>query len=75
MKPSNMSLWRLLTDYTLGLFCFSLCPAGIEYQPPEYKEHNFSEPPKFTTSLNDRSTTVGYSTKLLCSVRGSPKVE
>ncbi|XP_070758544.1 myosin binding protein Hb [Enoplosus armatus] len=46
---------------------------GIEYKPPEYKEHNFSEPPKFTTSLADRATTVGYSTKLLCSVRGSPK--
>lgn len=70
-----MSLWRLLTDYILGLFCFCLCPAGIEYKPPEYKEHDFNEPPKFTTSLNDRSTTVGYSTKLLCSVRGSPKVE
>ncbi|XP_068172533.1 myosin binding protein Hb isoform X2 [Antennarius striatus] len=46
---------------------------GIDYKPPEYKEHDFSEPPKFTTALNDRATTVGYSTKLLCSVRGSPK--
>ncbi|XP_035517119.1 myosin binding protein Hb [Morone saxatilis] len=46
---------------------------GIEYKPLEYKEHDFSEPPKFTTSLSDRATTVGYSTKLLCSVRGSPK--
>ncbi|XP_028262857.1 myosin binding protein Hb isoform X3 [Parambassis ranga] len=46
---------------------------GIEYKPPEYKEHDFTEAPKFTTSMNDRSTTVGYSTKLLCSVRGFPK--
>ncbi|XP_077053860.1 myosin binding protein Hb isoform X2 [Siphateles boraxobius] len=46
---------------------------GIDYKPPEYKEHDFSEPPKFTTSLADRSTTVGYNTKLLCSVRGFPK--
>ncbi|KAK7155841.1 hypothetical protein R3I93_010492 [Phoxinus phoxinus] len=46
---------------------------GIDYKPVEYKEHDFSEPPKFTTSLVDRSTTVGYSTKLLCSVRGFPK--
>ncbi|XP_029681837.1 myosin binding protein Hb isoform X1 [Takifugu rubripes] len=46
---------------------------GIEYRPPEYKEHDFSEAPKFTTPMTDRSTTVGYSTKLLCSVRGSPK--
>ncbi|TMS19676.1 hypothetical protein E3U43_003997 [Larimichthys crocea] len=45
----------------------------IDYKPPEYKEHDFAEPPKFTTSLTDRSTTTGYSTKLLCSVRGSPK--
>uniref|UniRef100_UPI0037E89CAC myosin binding protein Hb n=1 Tax=Semicossyphus pulcher TaxID=241346 RepID=UPI0037E89CAC len=46
---------------------------GIDYKPPEYKERDFTEPPKFTTSLSDRATTVGYSTKLLCSVRGSPK--
>lgn len=47
---------------------------GIVYKPPEYPEHNFSEAPKFTTPLSDRAATVGYTTKLLCSVRGSPKV-
>ncbi|CAI5686932.1 unnamed protein product [Oreochromis niloticus] len=46
---------------------------GIDYKPPDYKERDFSEAPKFTTSLADRATTVGYSTKLLCSVRGFPK--
>ncbi|XP_040007931.1 myosin binding protein Ha isoform X2 [Xiphias gladius] len=46
---------------------------GIVYKPPEYLEHNFSEAPKFTTPLNDRAATVGYTTKLLCSVRGCPK--
>ncbi|XP_026781603.3 myosin binding protein Hb isoform X3 [Pangasianodon hypophthalmus] len=46
---------------------------GIDYKPPDYKEHNFSEAPKFTTGMPDRCTTVGYSTKLLCSVRGFPK--
>uniref|UniRef100_A0A3Q3F018 Myosin-binding protein H n=1 Tax=Labrus bergylta TaxID=56723 RepID=A0A3Q3F018_9LABR len=46
---------------------------GINYKPPEYPEHDFSEAPKFTTSLSDRAATVGYTTKLLCSVRGSPK--
>ncbi|XP_050968771.1 myosin binding protein Hb [Labeo rohita] len=46
---------------------------GIDYKPPEYKEHDFSEAPKFTTPLADRSTTVGYNTKLLCAVRGFPK--
>ncbi|XP_054464666.1 myosin binding protein Ha [Anoplopoma fimbria] len=46
---------------------------GIVYKPPEYPERDFSEAPKFTTPLNDRAATVGYTTKLLCSVRGSPK--
>ncbi|KAL4623812.1 myosin-binding protein H-like isoform X2 [Arapaima gigas] len=46
---------------------------GIVYKPPEYKEHDFAEPPKFTTPLSDRAATVGYTTKLLCSVRGFPK--
>ncbi|XP_026188141.1 myosin binding protein Ha isoform X2 [Mastacembelus armatus] len=46
---------------------------GIVYKPPEYPERDFSEAPRFTTPLNDRAATVGYTTKLLCSVRGSPK--
>ncbi|KAK9953946.1 hypothetical protein ABG768_016062 [Culter alburnus] len=49
------------------------CPVGIVYKPPEYKEHDFSEAPKFTAPLSDRAATVGYNTKLLCAVRGSPK--
>lgn len=47
---------------------------GIIYKPPEYPERDFSEAPKFTTPLIDRAATVGYTTKLLCAVRGSPKV-
>ncbi|XP_072305980.1 myosin binding protein Ha isoform X1 [Eucyclogobius newberryi] len=46
---------------------------AILYTAPEYPEHDFSEAPKFTTPLNDRAATVGYTTKLLCSVRGSPR--
>ncbi|XP_029995416.1 myosin binding protein Ha isoform X1 [Sphaeramia orbicularis] len=46
---------------------------GIIYKAPEYQEHDFSEAPRFTTSLTDRAATVGYTTKLLCSVRGCPK--
>ncbi|XP_061642104.1 myosin binding protein Hb [Phyllopteryx taeniolatus] len=46
---------------------------GIKYKAPDYQEHDFTEAPKFTTSLANRATTVGYSTKLLCSVRGYPK--
>ncbi|KAJ8258081.1 hypothetical protein GJAV_G00192940 [Gymnothorax javanicus] len=46
---------------------------GIVYVPPAYPQHDFSEAPKFTTPLSDRAATVGYTTKLLCAVRGSPK--
>ncbi|CAG6021481.1 unnamed protein product [Menidia menidia] len=46
---------------------------GINYKPPEYPERDFNEAPKFTTPLIDRAATVGYTTKLLCSVRGCPK--
>ncbi|XP_063308730.1 immunoglobulin-like and fibronectin type III domain-containing protein 1 [Pelobates fuscus] len=46
---------------------------GSTYTPPEYKEREFTEAPKFTQALNDRTTTHGYSTKLYCCVRGSPK--
>ncbi|RXN05480.1 myosin-binding H-like protein [Labeo rohita] len=46
---------------------------SIVYKPLEYKEHDFSEAPKFTAPLSDRAATVGYTTKLLCAVRGSPK--
>lgn len=46
---------------------------GTVYKPPEYKEHDFSEAPKFTAPLSDRAATVGYTTRLLCAVRGSPK--
>ncbi|XP_068589937.1 myosin binding protein Ha isoform X1 [Cebidichthys violaceus] len=46
---------------------------GIVYKPPEYPERDFSEAPRFTTPLTDRAATVGYTTKLLCSVRGCPK--
>lgn len=46
---------------------------GIVYKPLEYKEHDFNEAPKFTAALSDRATTIGYTTKLLCAVRGTPK--
>jgi len=51
----------------------AILKTAIDYKPPEYKDKDYSEPPKFTTVLTDRATTVGYSTRLLCSVRGVPK--
>ncbi|XP_054473331.1 myosin-binding protein C, cardiac-type [Anoplopoma fimbria] len=46
---------------------------GMEYKPPTYKEHDFSQAPKFTHPLVNRSIIAGYSTTLSCSVRGLPK--
>nr|XP_043893332.1 myosin binding protein Ha isoform X2 [Solea senegalensis] len=46
---------------------------GIVYKPPQYVDHDFAEAPKFTTPLSNHAATVGYTTKLLCAVRGCPK--
>ncbi|XP_044292169.1 myosin-binding protein C, cardiac-type isoform X2 [Varanus komodoensis] len=46
---------------------------GTDYKPPNYKEHDFSEVPKFTHPLADRSVIAGYNATLSCAVRGSPK--
>ncbi|XP_062974902.1 myosin-binding protein C, cardiac-type [Elgaria multicarinata webbii] len=46
---------------------------GTDYNPPRYKEHDFSEAPKFTHPLPDRSVVAGYNATLSCAVRGSPK--
>ncbi|XP_075044729.1 myosin-binding protein C, cardiac-type [Mixophyes fleayi] len=46
---------------------------GSTYKPPNYKEHEFGEAPKFTHQLASRSVVAGYNATLSCSVRGSPK--
>ncbi|XP_034073081.1 myosin-binding protein C, cardiac-type isoform X5 [Gymnodraco acuticeps] len=46
---------------------------AMEYKPPSYKDHDFSQAPKFTHPLVNRSIIAGYSTTISCSVRGSPK--
>lgn len=51
-----------------------LCIVGTTYKPPSYKEHDFSEAPKFTHPLVNRSVIAGYNTTLSCAVRGIPKV-
>ncbi|XP_063071261.1 myosin binding protein Hb [Engraulis encrasicolus] len=60
-------------DATVTKDAAKILKTGIDYNPPIYQEHDFSEAPKFTTNMPDRSTTVGYTAKLLCSVRGCPK--
>ncbi|KAK2920120.1 hypothetical protein Q8A73_002324 [Channa argus] len=46
---------------------------GMAHKPPTYKEHDFSEAPKFTHPLVNRSIIAGYNATLSCSVRGIPK--
>ncbi|XP_034047715.1 myosin-binding protein C, cardiac-type isoform X2 [Thalassophryne amazonica] len=46
---------------------------GIPYKSPTYKDHDFSEAPKFTHPLVSRSIIAGYNATLSCSVRGIPK--
>ncbi|KAG1954065.1 myosin-binding protein C, cardiac-type [Pimephales promelas] len=46
---------------------------GIVYKHPSYKDHDFSEAPKFTHPLMNRSVISGYNATLSCSVRGIPK--
>ncbi|XP_054625849.1 myosin-binding protein C, cardiac-type [Dunckerocampus dactyliophorus] len=46
---------------------------GMDYKSPTYKEPDFSEAPKFTHPLVNRSVIAGYNATLSCSVRGIPK--
>ncbi|KAM3838789.1 myosin-binding protein H isoform 2-T2 [Vipera latastei] len=47
--------------------------SGIVYKPEKFCSRDFCEAPKFTQPLIDRTTTQGYSTQLVCCVRGFPK--
>lgn len=77
----NSYIFRVFSENQVGMSescavtknAATIQKTGIVYKPPEYQEHDFSEAPKFTTPLSDRAATVGYTTRLLCSVRGSPK--
>ncbi|XP_049747381.1 myosin-binding protein C, cardiac-type [Elephas maximus indicus] len=46
---------------------------GITYELPRYKALEFSEAPRFTRPLVNRSVIAGYNAVLCCAVRGSPK--
>ncbi|XP_034000627.1 myosin binding protein Ha isoform X2 [Trematomus bernacchii] len=77
----NSYIFRVFAENQVGISEMSVVTkgvatihkTGIAYTPPEYQERDYSEAPKFTTPLSNRSATVGYTTKLLCSVRGSPR--
>ncbi|XP_057691665.1 myosin-binding protein C, cardiac-type [Corythoichthys intestinalis] len=46
---------------------------GIEWKPATYKDLDFSQAPKFTHPLVNRSVIAGYNATLSCSVSGIPK--
>lgn len=52
----------------------ALSPTGITYERPTYKALDFSEAPRFTRPLVNRSVIAGYNATLCCAVRGTPKV-
>ncbi|XP_040184178.1 myosin-binding protein C, cardiac-type isoform X2 [Rana temporaria] len=51
----------------------TIMKSGTEYKPPNYKDHEFEEAPKFTHPLVNRSVVAGYNATLSCSIRGTPK--
>lgn len=78
-KTGELSLTSILVSHPvfspLAMFEQTLFdPSGIAYKPPSHKDHDFSEAPKFTHPLVNRSVIAGYSATLSCSVRGIPKV-
>uniref|UniRef100_A0A3Q2XQ63 Myosin-binding protein C, cardiac-type n=1 Tax=Hippocampus comes TaxID=109280 RepID=A0A3Q2XQ63_HIPCM len=46
---------------------------GMDWKPATYKELDFSQAPKFTHPLVNRSVIAGYNATLSCSVSGVPK--
>ncbi|XP_038675525.1 myosin-binding protein H-like [Scyliorhinus canicula] len=46
---------------------------STSYKPPIYQVKDLTEAPKFTQPPADKKATVGFTTKLFCSVRGNPK--
>ncbi|XP_072277647.1 myosin-binding protein C, cardiac-type [Pyxicephalus adspersus] len=51
----------------------NILKTGTEYKPPNYKDHEFEEAPKFTHPLVSRSVVAGYNATLSCAVRGTPR--
>ncbi|KAM4569478.1 myosin-binding protein C, slow-type isoform 4-T4 [Odontesthes bonariensis] len=46
---------------------------GLQMKTPEYNDHDFKEPPKFTQPLINTFAVAGYNATLNCSVRANPK--
>ncbi|MBN3303680.1 MYPC1 protein, partial [Amia calva] len=46
---------------------------GLNYKNPDYKDFDFTEPPKFTHPLVNTIAVAGYNATLNCSVRANPR--
>ncbi|XP_014875218.1 myosin-binding protein C, slow-type isoform X6 [Poecilia latipinna] len=46
---------------------------GLQMKIPEYSDHDFKEPPKFTQPLINTFAVAGYNATLNCSVRANPR--
>ncbi|XP_055761342.1 myosin-binding protein C, slow-type-like isoform X2 [Salvelinus fontinalis] len=46
---------------------------GMQLKNPEYIDHDFNEPPKFTQPLINTFAIAGYNATLNCSVRANPR--
>uniref|UniRef100_A0A3B4CE45 Myosin-binding protein C, cardiac-type n=1 Tax=Pygocentrus nattereri TaxID=42514 RepID=A0A3B4CE45_PYGNA len=68
----NEYIFRVFSMNMVGLSTEPFWAPRLKY-PPSYKDHDFSEAPKFTRPLVNRSVISGYNATLSCSVRGIPK--
>uniref|UniRef100_V9K8C2 Myosin-binding protein C, fast-type n=1 Tax=Callorhinchus milii TaxID=7868 RepID=V9K8C2_CALMI len=77
----NDYFFRVFTENVCGLseegkatkHCASIPKPAPLYKPLSYRQRDFSEAPKFTHELVNRSVVSGYSTRISCSLRGTPK--
>ncbi|XP_059894598.1 myosin-binding protein C, slow-type isoform X3 [Gadus macrocephalus] len=51
----------------------TLPSAGLQLRTPEYIDHDFKEPPRFTQPLINTFAVAGYNATLNCSVRANPR--
>ncbi|XP_069048892.1 myosin-binding protein C, slow-type isoform X2 [Lepisosteus oculatus] len=58
---------------TMTKDCALIVKEGLNYKNPDYKDFDFSEPPKFTHPLVNTTAVAGFNATLNCSVRANPR--
>ncbi|XP_056434848.1 myosin-binding protein C, slow-type isoform X6 [Gadus chalcogrammus] len=53
--------------------CALIVKEGLQLRTPEYIDHDFKEPPRFTQPLINTFAVAGYNATLNCSVRANPR--